>query len=487
MIDSVINLISPKWALERSRYRKAKEIIERRYEGAAKGRRTNSWIANGTDANKEVFSGLKLLRYRSRDLIRNNAYAVAAQSVVVTSVVGDGISGKASGSGDKKLAVLNDTFKKWSESKDADADGNYNFYGLQAMIEGSRFESGEVIIRRIYPKSGEYKYVPLKIQVLESDFLDVDKNETLKSGAKIKQGIQVSSKGIVEGYWLFDNHPGSGDTVVSAFYPRADVIHYAHRKRPGQLRAVPDLTPVMIPLRDLDEYEDAQLLKQKISACFAAFIKKDMPDGSEPEEEDDYDDIAHVEPGSVDRLRAGEDMVFANPPSAGDYDTVTKKALKKIATGLRITYEALTSDYSGSNFSQSRMAERVFNANIHNIRWNEFIPQVCNQVWDWFNEAAILEGLISETTEASWTPPKPKLLSPKEENEADITAIRGGLASWSGTVRERGDDPLKLANEIADDCKLFDELKLIFDSDPRKVMKAGIMQSPVAEGLSNGN
>jgi capsid protein len=50
------------------------------------------------------------------------------------------------------------------------------------------------------------------------------------------------------------------------------VAHVFDKKRPGQIRGVTFLHPVMIRLRDLDIFQDASLRKQQISACFSAFI-----------------------------------------------------------------------------------------------------------------------------------------------------------------------------------------------------------------------
>jgi lambda family phage portal protein len=481
MIEKIISVISPKWSLEREKYRRAQTLLQkRRYEGAAKGRRTDGWIANGTDANSEVFSGLTILRNRSRDLLRNNPYARAAQSAVVTSVVGDGIVGQIRETGNKEAEALALKWKDWCDSTDADADGVHNFFGIQALGKASAFESGEVLIRRIYPKSGEYKHVPLKLQVLEADFLDLDKNEELSNGGRIVQGVEFDKRGKIQAYWIFNTHPGSArGAIKSSRFPAQDIAHVKRVERPGQVRAVPWLTPVMIPLNDLDGYQDAQLLKQKISACFTGFIR-DTDANAYGDTTDESTISDKFEPGALEVLPPGKDIEFANPPSSGDYESFTRATLRKIASGVGITYESLTSDYSQSNFSSSRMAERVFNKNVDSWRWNMIIPQLLDKVWDWFVEAAMLEGVTKNYYPINWIPPKRELLNPKEDNEAAIMAIRGGLESWSEVIMARGKDPEEQLQRMANDNKRFDELKIVLDSDARKMMKAGIMQQPTA-------
>ena len=65
---------------------------------------------------------------------------------------------------------------------------------------------------------------------------------------------------------------------ISKPIPAESVLHVYKKDRPGQVRGVTWLAPVILKLRDLDEYEDAELVRKKIEACFAAFVIS--PDGS---------------------------------------------------------------------------------------------------------------------------------------------------------------------------------------------------------------
>ena len=58
--------------------------LARSYEGARVGRRTEGWVVAGTSANAEIGTALARLRDRSRDLVRNNAYAAKATYAVVS-------------------------------------------------------------------------------------------------------------------------------------------------------------------------------------------------------------------------------------------------------------------------------------------------------------------------------------------------------------------------------------------------------------------
>jgi hypothetical protein len=53
------------------------------------------------------------------------------------------------------------------------------------------------------------------------------------------------------------------------------VLHLYRKRRPGQLRDVSWLAPVLLRLRDLGDYETALLMKAKIEACLAAVVTDD--------------------------------------------------------------------------------------------------------------------------------------------------------------------------------------------------------------------
>lgn len=109
------------------------------------------------------------------------------------------------------------------------------------------------------------------------------------------------------------------------------------------------------------------------------------------------------------------------------------------------------------------------------------IPQFCQPVFKWFTEAAIIAGVDSiEPASISWTAPRREMIDPGKEYNSIVTAVRSGLMSLSEALRSLGYDPDDVLTEIASDNEKSDKLKLILDSDPRKVMKAGIVQPYVS-------
>jgi len=456
-------------------------MIERRFEGAAGGRRNDGWRAAGTDANAENGPALARLRARARDLRRNNPYAERAITGIADNVVGYGIVPRPLAKRPRDNEQLGKTWAAWAESLACDADGLENFYGLQHKIIEAVAESGECLVRRRRRKSSDGLPVPLQLQVIEPDFLDETKTEK-SGGNQIIQGIEFDALGKRVAYWLFAEHPGANTGMrglTSTRVPAADVIHIFMPKRAGQARGYTWLAPVMQRLRNFDEMEDAVMEQAKIAACFAAFVTKD--DTSKSVKAPPL--VDRVEPAMIQELGIGESVAFASPPTFNGYQSYAWQALHAIAVGLGVPYELITGDLKGVNFSSGRMGWLHFARRVDVWQWRMLIPQLCEPVWQWFMEAqALTQGGVMAEARAEWVPPRREMVNPREETANVKERLRNGLVTWPDALRELGiTDPQAHANDIASANALMDKLGLVLDCDPRKVTGAGLTQAQPAE------
>lgn len=485
--DNLIAAFSPQAALRRQRARVQLDAL-RRYDGASRGRRTDGWLTQGTSADAAAAPGLKVLRDRSRDLVRNNPYAAKAVQVIVSNVIGTGIMGQARAQRSRRRSEqLTALYLNWAhDSNQCDWHGRMDFAGLQALAMRSIVESGEVLIRRRTPASSSGQRIPLRLQVMEPDMLDTTKDVALANGGLIKEGIEYDANGRRVAYWLYDDHPGERHlrvtNLLSSKVPAEEVIHVFRQDRPHQTRGVPWASPVIIRLRDFDDYSDAQLLKQKISACFTAFaVDTEAPDAGMG-----ADLIDKLEPGAIEILPPGKDIRFATPPTVGEFDKISREYLLQIAAGFGVTYESLTGDLSNTSFASGRMGWLEFQRNIEAWRWQMLVPQLLNPVWKWFAAAGTVNGIRMEGIVPQWTAPRRELIDPAKEIEATKKAVRSGFMSLSEAIREFGYEPEEVREEQAEDNAANDRLGLILDSDPRRTSGAGqLVQAepdPPAEG-----
>lgn len=413
---------------------------KRSFEAASGGRRTDGWLTTSQPAWDEVAASLPILRERSRHLANNNAWAKRALEVIANNTVGTGIRPNI------KNKRLSKVFKDWAESTECDFEGRHNLWGLQHHIMHTVAKSGDcLVVKRFVNKV-------LKLQVLEGDFLDGGKNFNIGKATEnyTLQGIEFNPQGQRVAYWIHDTHPmmyrGISQRVLAE-----DVIHVYESLRPGQIRGVPFGASVILPLRDFDEYADAQLLRQKIAACYAVFVRDNVDSGIVSDATDSLPDT--IEPGMIQKLPRGMDVEFGNPPGAEGYREYTNALARQIAMGFGITYEALTGDLSQVNFSSGRMGWLEFSRNIS--RWQKMmmIPQFCQPMYSWFEDYAYLsKGLKGlGTSSVDWTVPRREMINPSEEIKAAVLAIDNNLMSLSEVLRQMGYDPSAVIDEIAED------------------------------------
>lgn len=469
IIDKVIGFFSPESGVKRVQARHALSVAERKYDAATNGRRwPNNASQLGPNAVNET--SLSRLRSRSRDLIRNNGWAKNAVATIASNVIGTGILPNIKNKKAKRL------WAQWAETTACDFYGKLNLYGIQRQVMEALVRDGEVIVRKRRSTSAG---IPLKLQVQEADHLDTNRTYNDDRENIIIQGVEYNrNTGEIVGYWLYDNHPNDTlNSVLSRFVPAADVMHVFRADRPGQVRGVPWLASVMLRLKDFDEFEDAELIKQKVSACFSAFVHDATDSGNMSEDADDL--LDRMEPGVIETLPTGKQITFANPPTVQSFDAYSRKVLMGIAKGIGISYEALTGDLSNVNFSSARMGWIEMQRNIEDWQWNLVVPQFCDGVWSWFSDAGFMAGLIPSLAvdPVLWTPPRREMIDPTREIPAMINAVRGGIYSLQEVHRQMGYDTTEVLDQMKGDNELIDKNGLILDSDARKTMKAGVTQA----------
>ncbi len=485
-IDRAVGIIAPRVQLGRVRARIATELVQRHYEAASTGRRTQNWNRNTGDANS-IHNGRSLgsLREVARDLVRNNPFAEAGITTIVDHTIGTGIMAKPYPANERAAA----RWKLWADTTACDADGRNNLAGLQKLVLRTVAESGEALVRRRMRRLEDGLPIPLQLQIIEPDLLDTSKSvPQLPNGGQIIQGVEFGPLGDRAAYWLYPSHPGSSMQFSGSIYPgskripASEVLHVFKGKRPGQVRAATWLAPVILRLKELDEYEDATLMKQKIAACLAV-ITSDV-DGSAAalgtSDDTDNPGVDTLEPGAILNVPPGRSVDVVQPPSVSEYGRFVTSNLRAIATGMHVTYEDLTGDFSEVNFSSARLARLKHWARVEDWRWQMLVPQFCDPVWGWAMDALQMMGEIDARPAARWTPPPMPMIEPDKEGLAYQRNIRTGIQSWSESVRERGYDPDELIAEMKADNERLDAAGIVLDSDPRRMTQAGQRQTPEA-------
>lgn len=460
------------------------------YDGVGAGRRAVAWQVGNPSAVAALLSTQTELRAKSRDLVRRNAWAAAGVEAFVSNAIGTGIKPQSMVVDANLREAIHALWGDWCE--DADAAGLTDFYGLQALACRAMVEGGEALIRIRYRRPEDRLAVAVQLQVLEPEHLPVTLNTQAANGNVIRAGIEFDRLGRRIAYHLYRSHPDDGAVApMSGDGSRAggldtvrvdasEIIHLFRPLRPGQIRGEPWLARALVKLHELDQYDDAELVRKKTAAMFAGFITRGSPEDNllgEGLPDAAGVSLAGLEPGTLQILEPGEDVKFSQPADVGgSYTEFLRMQFRAVAAAMGITYEQLTGDLTQVNYSSIRAGLLEFRRRCEAIQHGVIVHQLCRPVWRAWMEQAILEGTLAlpgfarkprPYLAAKWVPQGWQWVDPKKEFDAVLTAIRAGLLSRSEAISAFGYDAEDIDREIAADNQRADGLGLVFDSDPR--------------------
>ena len=504
LLQKTVNVGWHVYQISRQVFRSSSEEVPKRragYEGAATGRRLASWQPGDEGVNTLLFRDASLMRSRSRDLVRRNTWATNALDSLVANLIGTGIKPQSTYSDPALKEQIQSLWLDWT--KEADAHGLCGFYGLQALVARAMIEGGEVLVRFRNREERDGLVVPLQLQVLEPEHLPASMNQDLPNGHRIRAGIEFNKIGQRVAYHLYREHPGESPMLYQSGdmsrVPASEICHIFKPLRPGQLRGEPWFAQALVKLQDLDQYDDAELVRKKTAALIAGFITKPDPDlgvAGEDDKEADEDGAAPVTwtPGTMQVLLPGENVTFSDPTDVGStYGEFMRTQLRAVAMGLGLSYEQLSGDLTGVNYSSIRAGMLEFRRRMEQLQRAVLVHQFCRPVWRRWMDQAVLSGTLEmpeyrknwrKYQDVKWIPQGWSWVDPQKETTASILAIRAGLISRAEAVSRNGLDIEQLDNEVAADNQRADGLNLEFDSDPRRVSRSGARHKEQSENTT---
>lgn len=468
IIDRLIGWVNPHAGISRHF---ARQRLERAYDAASP---RDSWRPRrpGASANTDHRADARKLRAKSRALEQNVSYIAAGFEALVSATIGTGIMPRFKG---KNALVLTDLFAEFI--KQCDADGNLDFFGIQASAYHAAERDGGSLIRLRWRRPTDNLAVPLQYQVLEIDWLDSDLNQMIGANT-IVNGIEYDPLGRRVNYWLFDQHPGDQaigrkSSARSSPVPAAQIVHYYNKKRPGQGDGVPRLSPVIARVRDLQLYEDAELARKNLETRLSVLVSGDPAQMANPagygdgsgdpaEKARQTGDLGELSSGSIIGLPPGTTAEVVAPTAAPGYVDYVKQQLHLIAAGFRVPYEMMTGDMKEVNFSSARVRRLDFRREVETNQWLHIIPVMIEPLLRAFIEAARFAGKIRNTEATlSYSTPRWPHVNPQQDIKAEIDEISAGLCSISEKIRQRGEDPDEVFGELASDIKKLDKLGVL--------------------------
>lgn len=467
------------------------------YQGASMARRLSGFLPNRLHINTILGAEAPLLRARTRALIANVPHGANASETFVAYATGNGIVPAPLIDDDALAEAIKRAWWDWTD--EADADGITDFYGLQSLAARACFDAGECFAR-IRPRfASDGLSVPFQLQLLEAEHLDQAYTVGLPNGNQIRQGIEFGQFGNRLAYWFYRTHPGDTTTPMSGErvrVPAEQVLHLFKPLRPGQIRGRPWLTAGIVKLFDLDQYEDAELLRKKFAAMLMAFIEQDagydvsdtgLVDENTRDEATDDRGTAEVdmEPGLAHLLPKGHTVNIHDPADVGpNFEAFMFRSLLALCASMGLPYHSVTGDVSKANYSSLRASLVELRRRIEKFQNEVMIFQFCRPIYNYWLPAASLAGTVSipglarnqrELSRVKWIPPRWDWVDPFKDMQAEKLAVDNGFKARSDVIESMGEDPAEVDRRIKADQDREERmgLKLNRGSSPAPTADSG--------------
>ena len=445
------------------------KAAQRSIDAATNGRRRPS-LGGSWHPTADILAAHSTVRARAAQAYLNNGAAFAAVETHVSNAVGTGIKPQSLHSDQKTRETINLQFTQWVDH--AAPDANLDFYGFQQSAVRGMVRDGESFVRMIPEGRGK---VQLSLQQISPEQVDRNRTAVTTNGGRIINGIEFDAKGRRIAYWVFRYPPGEPfpTSLDIDRIPADEIIHLFNPLFPGQVRGISALTPALLRLTELDQYQDAQIMRQKVAAMFAGFLTdaNNTAGGFEGDQSGSSLE-GGLEPGTIKVLPPGTDMRFSEPAQVGDALGFIPVIQREIAAAIGVMYEQMTGDLSQVNYSSYRAGALEFRRRIEVLQHSIIVFQLCRPIWQRFVTLAILSGTLPARDFASkredyfavkWIAPGWDWVDPEKDAKAEEIAIRAGFKSRREVVAGRGEDIEALDAEIAGDNARAEKLGLTFN------------------------
>lgn len=444
----------------------------RRFQAAIMDRYTSTWAQTQNSINRELRGDLDALRVRARDLAKNNDYAKKFISLAVTNIVGPSGFAFQSRAEDRRgtpdglaNAAIESAFAGWMQRGVCEISGRMGFSDLQRAIVRCAARDGEYLLRVVRGPQARNVY-NFALQLLDVDRLATNHNAPSANGKNaIIMGVEVDDYRRPVAYHMYESHPADdyGSRRIVRI-PVDEVIHDFVPEYPEQMRGIPWMHAAMLSLHHLGEFERSALLAARKGADTLGFFVS--PDGGPPpisgEASAADEPITVSVPGSYDTLPDGYDFrAYDSKYPEAMTGAFTKTFLRRIASGLNVSYNGLANDLEGVNFSSIRSGvidERDQWLTLQS--W--FMGSFLTPVYEAWLGSALLSGAIlmpngsplpagkkAKFYPHAWQGRRWQWVDPLRDIEAARLAVKSGVSSPQRVAAQMGMDVEEVLADIA--------------------------------------
>lgn len=502
--------------MKRLGYVKVPEV--RSFKAAHSSRLRSQWGTTISSINSDIKAGIGPVRARAREAVQNNDYAkgyllknranilgpggIRLQSTILKKGFDVYSEPGAEDYDERAIRLIETKFKEWSRAEYCTMQGIMTFKQVQDLMVMYLRRDGEFLAREI--KGTRVNKFGYSLQLLDPEDLDDQLSTELENGNTIINGVEVNDWRKPVAFHFFKKKVISDiNAHVSRQehwrIPASEIIHVFDREYIKQTRQVSPMVQSLIALKMLDEWEDKSLVNATLSAAHMGFFTKarlenEQFKGDNQEGDNEYEQILNYEEGTFRELPYGIDVKTLDPQFPHEQHLpFVKGILRRIGSGLGISYNSLSNDLEGVNYS-SLKSGRLDERDIWRTFQNLLVDSVLTRLFENWLKMSLMTGEIAfgyaeyERLKAhSWLRRGWREVEPLKQAAADKAKLEMRTESISNIIAEEGRDPIELLHEIARDKmnikKILGEEMYGYSGNG----KAGADSGDTAEAGDNGD
>jgi lambda family phage portal protein len=400
---------------------------------------------------------LRRMRDRARHLERENVLAGAILDRCCDNVIGTGLDLLPDTPDATFNAEILDHWQRWKDT--AEITGRYDFAQWQWMFYRSHLRDGDcgtVLVSRGDDAS---------LQLLSGDYIDSLSTALLDNVTHV-HGMELGSDQQPVKYHV--KTASDTGSWTESVVPARNMVFYPRVKQTTDYRGEPLFAPIFVLLEQMDRYREAEVIKKRIEACNAIFVKKPTTNAAfqnmamTTNAEGGQQPTFNFEPGLVHYLMPGEDIASFQP-SQGEqnFPGFIRCLAGFLGLNCGLTLNMLLLDYTGMSYTAGKMGSLQSNRHFQ-VEQNRFKGRVLRRVYQWWLAKEVKAGRLMVPTalqgnywQHRWIPAGFPLLDPNKEVAAALAEIDAGFATWSDIVLSRGHDFAALCARRARDQELL--------------------------------
>lgn len=375
--------------------------------------------------------------------------------------------------------MIEKAYKDWQRKETCTMSKKFTYNQVRQLRLLSCSRDGDFFIRLIRGAQAGNKF-GFSLQLINSEYCDFNLNvDRLPNGNSIRMGIEMNSWGEAINYHFIK--PTTGDWMAATpgltggmgatheVIPAKDIIHYARLEYGDSTRGAPWCASIIGKARQLDRFEEAEVIAARVAACKLGFLKSTVqPEGGYLQAPDpckrpmNWDQV----PGGILGLPAGVEFQEWNPNHPNqNYEQFRKAMVRSICAGMPgADYNILANDLEGISYSAGRLG-RLDSNELWKLLQKFDIETAEQAIFENWLEMALATGAIKlpllkfeKYNQPHFSGRRWAGVDPVKETTAAVLAITNKLMSFSKWYDDQAWDLEETWMEIAEEQMLAEEL-----------------------------